>query len=299
MPSIENLRRRRTRWDDDLPEKIIFHLATRSNLLELDISARWTKALVLQLEREVARPFRALEVFRCLVWSEVASQLLSHLPTLKQLDLDVVDSEIPDGRLHDNAFFHSISRMPRLTELDVSPVRNSIFHPEPFLQMAEKCSQLRRLRINCDWHFITILEIRDAHIEAVTLALPALEEFIWKAFKLNVTVQSLRHLGKNCRRLRDCRLGVHEIDLMELDVSEPPLFPNLGVLSLQSFASHDGRLAVAALHHHAPLIRALGVKHRAHSKYHYWVYRSEFQKFGHDEKIESLFGLNSVGAGHL
>ncbi len=140
--------------------------------------------------------------------------------------------------------------MPYLSNLQKFDLTLLDFDPDIVVLIAASCQGLRHLIVTCEVD--EYLRLNDASFEPFPKSAPGL-----RYLRLNgispLTVQALRTLGEDCRRLESCWI-FGDFNLADLGTTGDPLFPVLNEGRLGAMMNYSGDAIGAVLRHHVPLV---------------------------------------------
>lgn len=239
-----------------ITDEVIQHLAARTNLTRLYTEFFTIREAVAQVEASTASPFAELEIFNGPVEENTILRFTRHMQKLESLSIV----------LHDYSanLLSAISHLSALRLLVVSFTAPNIaaIKAQDLISLAEGCQRLREISIYgapCGRSLWTLgpgldpdgSSIKDVDICRFSSFLPDLERLELQCLG-ELTVHSLKYLGRNCQRLRTCQLRGCIFDVSEFQryaPSDTTVTRNGDSSGLNQSAETDLRAYSAVMHH--------------------------------------------------
>ena len=228
--------------------------ARHPHLVSIWSSPLMTSDLITTILDAVPKPFRLLTRLQCNADSNAFIQLIPHILNLKTLRLTLPKQSA--------AILSELSQLTQLQRLRVfGPMVND---PHSILTLAERCPHLIELSICSSGE--EPVEIDDTLIDHLARLSPQICD-LQLCIRSRLSTRSLRSLGTNCRRLSACWLE-GGINLLDLDIDGPLLFPILEELSLYDMYGRDWRPntskgLIPIMDHHMPNLHRFRIDRQA------------------------------------
>ncbi len=252
-------------WDFVMSDDIYVHLASRASLERIGLPDRsLTTTAADRILASIAHPFEKLDSIQCTANNDAFDQLIPHLTNLDDLCVSLLDRS-------DSVIFN-LSKCANLTSLGISMDSElPRCPPAALLAISRRCTSLWKFSINIDSRLDNPPgrdgEFNDDFIQNFTSTLPKLEQFFFSVRDNSLTVESLRHLGRNCPRLETAGIK-SALHLPDLGQSGPPALPILDHLEIGRLRLGTGnpdqelKDFVDTLYHHVPNLVILSTYRR-------------------------------------
>ncbi|CAD6590454.1 MAG: hypothetical protein ASARMPREDX12_004374 [Alectoria sarmentosa] len=190
-------------WPDLLvTDKVLHHIAARPNLTTLRIERTISGEVAAHVEADTASPFADLETLEGLVDEDSVVVFSRHMQKLETLIIELDGSS--------TNLLPVISRFSALRVLVVSfSTAKSTIEALDLISLARGCQRLTEISFISNRIYggdFDGFSITDADICHFSSLLPDLESLSLHCSG-KLSVQSVHHLGRNCPKLRECRLG--------------------------------------------------------------------------------------------
>jgi len=248
-----------------MSDDIYVHLASRASLERIGLPDRsLTTTAADRILASIAHPFEKLDSIQCTANNDAFDQLIPHLTNLDDLCVSLLDRS-------DSVIFN-LSKCANLTSLGISMDSElPRCPPAALLAISRRCTSLWKFSINIDSRLDNPPgrdgEFNDDFIQNFTSTLPKLEQFFFSVRDNSLTVESLRHLGRNCPRLETAGIK-SALHLPDLGQSGPPALPILDHLEIGRLRLGTGnpdqelKDFVDTLYHHVPNLVILSTYRR-------------------------------------
>lgn len=248
-----------------MSDDIYVHLASRASLERIGLPDRsLTTTAADRILASIAHPFEKLDSIQCTANNDAFDQLIPHLTNLDDLCVSLLDRS-------DSVIFN-LSKCANLTSLGISMDSElPRCPPAALLAISRRCTSLWKSSINIDSRLDNPPgrdgEFNDDFIQNFTSTLPKLEQFFFSVRDNSLTVESLRHLGRNCPRLETAGIK-SALHLPDLGQSGPPALPILDHLEIGRLRLGTGnpdqelKDFVDTLYHHVPNLVILSTYRR-------------------------------------
>ena len=194
----------------------------------------------------VPTPFQSLTRLHIKIESKAFVRLIPHLFNLQDLSLEM------DNR-RSTAIFSELSHLRQLRHLSIAKV--TVDDPDAILELAERCTNLTKLYVVGTGR--ERVSLNDTHIHHFAKLAPQIRDLSLQ-FRSRLSVYALRNLGEKCRRLDSCYL-LGGINLYDLMIDGPPLFPNLSLLHVfgSEYVNGPTKALVPIIKFHLPKLRSI------------------------------------------
>ena len=227
-------------------DAVLLHLATRSSLKRYFTTKLLTEDLLSEAQKLTDLPFHGLRILDCWAASKAIMRLLPFTPSLRGLNLQLIDSS--------TSVFPALENCTKMEELVVEYGPDTFIAPDTLVALSKRCQRLVHLKIQPRETISTGPALEDVDIERITAALPQLH-FLRLHVKSALTIQAVMSLGDHCKQLT--HLYLHgRFDISRLG-DGPRLFKNLKNLCLDTVAANmftNVETIAAILNHHAPIL---------------------------------------------
>lgn len=210
-----------------LTKDALFQLAARPNLKTLRVGACLQTDLLERISAEIELPFRALEGLEAKLATRAVGQLVTMLPQLRELIIELQDSALNP--------LPSLAHLSDLRSLEVT------FHEDAKVAARDvvalrKLTNLEELSLNPDQNeaWTSVPDFGDDSLERLVSSTPGLR--VLHLNFLSPTSAALEIVSRHCRYLERLSVtGAFELDYSNVGNRGGVMFPNLKELSIGGF----------------------------------------------------------------